>query len=56
MVLRLLSPVTTTFQNLYSTDGPRTQLIRAVAEQTKAEDIPPAWRGAKIVLLGPLDG
>jgi len=53
-VLRLPSPVTTTFQNLYSTDGTRTQFIRAVAGQIKAEDIPPAWREAKIVLLGPL--
>ena len=56
MVLRLLSPVTTTFQNLYSTDGARTQFIRAVAEQIEAEDIPPAWREAGIVLLGPLTG
>ncbi|MBC8248428.1 MAG: hypothetical protein H8E90_02015, partial [Anaerolineales bacterium] len=53
-VLRLPSPVTTTFQNLYSTDGTRTQFIRAVAGQIRAEDIPPAWREAKVVLLGPL--
>jgi 1D-myo-inositol 3-kinase len=53
-VLCLPSPVTTTFQNLYSTDGTRTQFIRAMAGQIKAEDIPPAWREAKIVLLGPL--
>jgi len=52
-VLRLPSPVTTTFQNLYS-DEARTQFIRAVAGQITAEDIPPAWREAKIVLLGPL--
>ena len=55
-VLRLPSPVTSTFQNLYSTDGTRTQFLRAVAERIKAEDIPPAWREAKIVLLGPLTG
>jgi 1D-myo-inositol 3-kinase len=53
-VLRLPSPVTTTFQNLYSTDGTRTQFIRAVAGQIKAEDIPLDWCDAKIVLLGPL--
>jgi 1D-myo-inositol 3-kinase len=53
-VLRLPSPVTSTFQNLYSTDGTRTQFLRAVAGQIKAEDIPPAWRKARIVLLGPL--
>ncbi|MFQ5812974.1 MAG: PfkB family carbohydrate kinase [Anaerolineae bacterium] len=52
-VLRLPSPVTTTFQNLYS-DETRTQFLRAVAGQIKAADIPPAWREAKIVLLGPL--
>jgi 1D-myo-inositol 3-kinase len=53
-VLRLPSPVTTTFQNLYSADGARTQFIRAVAGQIKAEDIPPAWQEVKVVLLGPL--
>jgi 1D-myo-inositol 3-kinase len=52
-VLRLPSPATSTFQNLYS-DGTRTQFLRAVAGQIKASDIPPVWRGAKIVLLGPL--
>lgn len=55
-VLRLPSPVTTTFQNLYSADGTRTQFLRAVAGQIKVSDIPPAWREAKIVLLGPLTG
>jgi sugar/nucleoside kinase (ribokinase family) len=53
-VLRLASPVTSTFQNLYSTDGTRIQYLRAVADPIKAEDIPSAWRGAKVVLLGPL--
>jgi 1D-myo-inositol 3-kinase len=52
-VLHLPSPMTSTFQNLYS-DGTRTQFLRAVAGQIKAEDIPPAWREAKTVLLGPL--
>ena len=53
-VLSLASPVTSTFQNLYSTNGTRTQYLRAVADPIKAEDIPPAWREARIVLLGPL--
>jgi 1D-myo-inositol 3-kinase len=53
-VLRLPSPATSTFQNLYSADGTRTQFLRAVAGQIKAEDIPPAWREAKVVHLGPL--
>jgi 1D-myo-inositol 3-kinase len=53
-LLRLPSPATSTFQNLYSTNGTRTQFLRAVAGPIRAEDIPPAWREAKIVLLGPL--
>ena len=53
-VLCLPSPVTSTFQNLYSANGTRTQYLRAVADPIAAEDIPPAWREAKIVLLGPL--
>jgi len=53
-VLCLPSSATSTFQNLYSTNGTRTQFLRAVAEKITAEDIPPAWREAKIVLLGPL--
>jgi 1D-myo-inositol 3-kinase len=55
-VLRLPSPATSTFQNLYSTNGTRTQFLRAVAGPIKAEDIPPAWREVKVVLLGPLTG
>jgi 1D-myo-inositol 3-kinase len=53
-VLCLPSLVTSTFQNLYSIDGARTQYLRAVAEPIKTEDIPPAWREARVVLLGPL--
>jgi 1D-myo-inositol 3-kinase len=53
-VLRLPSPVTSTFQNLYSTNGARTQYLRAVADPIKAKDIPLAWREARVVLLGPL--
>ncbi len=53
-VLRLPSPATSTFQNVYSVNGVRTQYIRAVADPIRAEDIPLAWREAKVVLLGPL--
>lgn len=53
-VLCLPSPVTSTFQNLYSRNGTRTQYLRAVADPIKGEDIPPAWREARVVLLGPL--
>ncbi len=53
-LLRLPSPLTSTFQNLYSPDGTRIQYLRAVADSIGAEDIPPAWREARVVLLGPL--
>lgn len=52
-VLRLPSPVTTTFQNLYL-NGIRVQFVRAVARGIRPQDIPPAWRRARIVHLGPL--
>lgn len=54
-VLRLPSAVTTTFQNLYH-GKVREQFIRAVADRIEAEDIPAAWREAKIVHLAPLAG
>ena len=44
---------TTTFENLYS-DGFRTQYLRARAEEQQLDDVPISWRGAPIVLLGPL--
>jgi 1D-myo-inositol 3-kinase len=53
-LLRLASPVTSTFENLYPMNGTRTQYLRAVADSIEPEDIPRAWRKAKIVLLGPL--
>ena len=47
------SPQTTTFENTYSDEG-RTQYLRAHAERLTREDIPAAWRGARIVHLGPI--
>jgi sugar/nucleoside kinase (ribokinase family) len=47
------SPATTTFENLYF-QGARQQFLRNVAARIHAEAIPPAWRQASIVHLGPL--
>lgn len=47
------SPATTTFANSY-TEGFRTQYLRARADSLQAEDVPSAWLGAPVVLLGPL--
>jgi len=47
------SEATTTFENRYSR-GFRTQYLRARAEEQQVEDVPECWRGAPVVLLGPL--
>jgi len=49
----LPSSQTTTFANHYQ-DGFRTQYLYARAEQLQRADVPPDWRDAPIVLLGPL--
>ena len=52
-VVRLPSPVTSTFENIYR-DGHRVQYLRARAESIRPADVPNAWRTAPIVQLGPL--
>ena len=52
-VIRQSSSATTTFQNLY-VDGSRQPFIRAVADDIRAESIPPAWRHTPIVHVGPV--
>jgi sugar/nucleoside kinase (ribokinase family) len=47
------SPQSTTFANQYR-EGFRTQYLHARAESLEASDVPVQWRGAPIVLLGPL--
>lgn len=54
-IVRVPSQTTTTFRNLYQ-GGHRTQFVRDIAAPLHARDVPEAWRGAKIVLLGPLAG
>jgi sugar/nucleoside kinase (ribokinase family) len=49
------SATTTTFINTYH-DQRRTQVISDVASPIKAEDVPPAWRDAPLVLMGCLAG
>jgi len=44
---------TTTFENVYLA-GKRRQYIRAVAERLTLADVPPEWRGGRIVHLGPV--
>lgn len=52
-IVRAGTTVTTTFQNIYH-EGRRTQFIRAVAEEITPGDIPPTWRQAPIILIGPI--
>lgn len=47
------SEQTSTFINRYQ-EGFRTQYLTARADDLTIEDIPPAWREARVVLLGPL--
>ena len=54
--VRLLpSKETTTFENIYGPEG-RLQYVWARAGNIAASDVPPEFREAKIVLLGPLLG
>ena len=48
-----LAEHTTTFENVYSPAG-RRQYIHALAGWLSAADLPPGWKGASIVHLGPV--
>jgi sugar/nucleoside kinase (ribokinase family) len=52
-VVRVDAEADTTFENVYAA-GARAQRILAVAPDLHVEHMPPAWRSAPIVLLGPL--
>lgn len=43
----------TTFENIYTATG-RRQYLRASASPLTPNDVPPAWRNAPLVLLGPI--
>jgi len=47
------SPHSTTFVNTYTAEG-RLQFLRARAERIEFERVPPAWRNAAILHLGPI--
>jgi sugar/nucleoside kinase (ribokinase family) len=47
---------TSTFENIYDTQGRRTQYIRGVAAPLNAEDVPAAWLSTPLVHLAPLTG
>ena len=54
-LVRVPSPTTTTFRNLYQ-GGHRTQYVHDIAAPLTPDAVPQEWRSAKIVLLGPLVG
>ncbi len=54
-IVRIPSPTTTTFRNVY-TQGKRRQFVRDVALPITAAHLPAEWRQVKIALLGPLAG
>lgn len=54
-VVQAPSPVTTSFENVYE-HGHRRQKVRARAGDVLASDVPAAWRGAAIALIGPVFG
>ena len=45
---------TTTFENVYDSQGRRTQRIAGSADAIEWSDVPAEWRGAAIVHLGPV--
>lgn len=54
-IVSVPAAATTTFENIYSPEG-RTQFIRGVAADIRAEHIPNAWRDAPLVHLAPIAG
>jgi sugar/nucleoside kinase (ribokinase family) len=50
----LASPHTTAFRNIYDERGQRTQFIAGQASPLRYEHVPPPWRAAPIVHLGPV--
>jgi sugar/nucleoside kinase (ribokinase family) len=50
---RIPSPSTTTFENRTTPSG-RMQWVKAVARRLRPDDVPPAWRRADVVHLGPV--
>ena len=53
-VVCLPAEQTTTFENVYSSDGSRRQTIHGVARTLRGSDVPKEWRNAKIVHIAPI--
>ena len=47
---------TSTFENIYDSQGRRTQYIRGVAASLSAKDVPSEWLSTPLVHLAPLTG
>ena len=47
---------TSTFENIYDSEGRRTQVIRGVAASLSANDVPSDWLSTPLVHLAPLTG
>jgi sugar/nucleoside kinase (ribokinase family) len=47
---------TSTFENVYDSEGRRTQYIRGVASPLRVEDVPSHWLDTPLVHLAPLTG
>lgn len=52
-ILAIHSPQSTTFENIYSSEG-RVQYLRAQALKIDFDQVPAAWRKASIIHLGPI--
>jgi sugar/nucleoside kinase (ribokinase family) len=55
LVVKIPSPYTTTFENIYGGDG-RTQVLHHQAVPISIENVPDIWRTASILHLGPVAG
>lgn len=48
------APQTTTFENVYTEDGERTQFAYTVARSLGVKDLPTAWQDVPVVHIGPI--
>lgn len=53
-VVRRPAPQTTTFENVYTEDGERTQYAYAVARPLGVADLPAVWQDVPLVHIGPI--
>jgi sugar/nucleoside kinase (ribokinase family) len=52
-IVNVPAPEATTFENIYNASG-RRQFLRARAAALTLHHLPPAWNGARVILLAPL--